>query len=60
MFYVLNKNWGGSEFRNLMWDTAVFVSHEVLEEPEHDLCFYEIPVVFLLPYYAKFTLTLIS
>lgn len=49
-----------AQFQRFMCDTVVFVKHEVLEKPEHDLCFYEIPVVFLLPYYPEFILTLNS
>lgn len=54
---VLNS---AAQFKRFMCDTAVFIKHEVLEEPEHDLWFYEIPVVFLLPYYPEFILTLNS
>ena len=49
-----------AQFQRFMCETAVFVKHEVLEEPEHDLYFYEIPIVFLLPYNPEFILTLDS
>lgn len=64
MFYFLNETGmvlsSAAQFQRFMCDTVVFVKHEVLEKPEHDLCFYEIPVVFLLPYYPEFILTLNS
>lgn len=47
-----------AQFQQFMCDAAVFVKHKVLEEPEQDLCFQEILIVFLFPFYYEFHLTL--
>lgn len=59
--YFLNETQIGlssaAVFQRSMCDTATFIKHEVSEEAEHDLCFCEIPTVFLLLYYFQFILT---
>lgn len=60
MVYFLNKTQMvlsfAAIFQRSVCDIAGFIKHEVPEEAEHDLCFCEIPTVFLLLYYSEFIL----